>query len=204
MISPVVPAYGVRIVREISLSATGSGVTLVNRLEKVADVRSSSGKPLPLSVWTVTQIPAARQILARLLPNAPPPRYEPFQKSPWPGVQVVNDIALLNRPAAPWVKVGLEADALAVLVGEWLLVIRAPANKNAAEGYEPLRRAQVFSDPDHSPFRSERVQPYIEFEFTSPLKHLPVGESVSLTVTWELHRLARDGSGAAEILAKGC
>lgn len=202
MTSPVVPAYGVRIVREIVLADSGSGVTFINRLEKVADVKSGGiGKSLPVSVWTVTQIPAARQILARLLPKVAPPRYEPFQKSPWKGVQIINDIALLTRPAAPWVKIGLEADVLAMPVQDWLFVIRTPADKNDHSGYEPFRRAQVFSDPDESEFRPASQPPYVEFEFTSPLKRLSVGESVSLTVTWELHPLPENGVGTAEIIA---
>ena len=202
MVSPVVATYGVRIVREIALDNKGSRVTLLNRIEKVADDQSGGlSKSLPISVWAVTQIPAARQILARLLSKATPPRFEPFQKSPWKGVQVINDIALLTRPAAPWVKIGLEADVLAMPVKDQLFVIRTPADKNVASGYEPFRRAQVFSDPDESEFRPAKLPPYVEFEFTSPLKRLSVGESVSLTVTWELHPLPEDGVGTAEIIA---
>lgn len=202
MTSPVVAAYGVRIVREIVLDDSGSRVTLVNRIEKVAAVQSAGvSKSLPISVWTVTQIPAARQILARLIPNMNPPRYKSFQKSPWKGVQVINDIALLTRPAAPWVKIGLEADVLAMPVKDQLFVIRTPADKNGNSGYEPFRRAQVFSDPDESEFRPAKLPPYVEFEFTSPLKVLSVGESVSLTVTWELHPLPANGVGTAEIIA---
>ena len=202
MTSPVVAAYGVRIVREIVLDDSGSRVTLINRLEKVAAVRSGGvSKSLPISVWTVTQIPAARQILARLLPNMTPPRFEPFPKSPWKGVQVINDVALLTRPAAPWVKIGLEADVLAMPVHDWFFVVRTPVGNNGDSGHEPFRRAQVFSDPDESEFRPAKLPPYVEFEFTSPLKRLSVGESVSLTVTWELHPLPENGVGTAEIIA---
>jgi len=201
MVSPVVSAYGVRIVREIVLDDKGSRVTLINRLEKVAGANSGVGRSLPIGVWTVTQIPAARQILARLLPHVSPPRFEPFQKSPWKGVQVINDIALLTRPASPWVKIGLEADVLATPVHDWFFVIRTPAEKNVTDGHEPFRRAQVFSDPDESEFRPAKLPPYVEFEFTSPLKRLSIGESVSLTVTWELHPLPENGVGTAEIIA---
>ena len=202
MISPVVAAYGVRIVREIVLDDKGSRVTLTNRLEKVANVQTGDvSKSLPIGVWTVTQIPAARQILARLLPNISPPRFEPFKKSPWKGVQIINDVALLTRPAAPWVKIGLEADVLAMPVQDWFFVIRTPAAKNGDGGHEPFRRAQVYSDPDESEFRPAKLPPYVEFEFTSPLKVLSVGESVSLTVTWELHPLPENGVGTAEIIA---
>ena len=202
MISPLVAAYGVRIVREIVLDDQGSRVTITNRIETVTGVQSGDvGQSLPISVWSVTQIPAARQILARMLPNVTPPRYKHFPKSPWKGIQIINDLALLSRPAAPWVKIGLEADVLAMPVKDWLFVARTPAGKNGADGHEPCRRAQVFSDPDESEYRPAKVPPYVELEFTSPLKRLSVGESVSLTVTWELHPFPENGDGVAEIIA---
>jgi hypothetical protein len=157
--SPVVDAYGVRITREISLAPEGPRVTLLNRLEKVVAVEPPGGKPLPLSVWTVTQIPAADHILARLLPHAPPPRYEPFPKSPWEGVRVLNDVALLTRPSAPWVKIGLEADVLAIPASGQLFVIRAPADKNETGGHEPCRRRRGPSAGMVYPPRAAQAQP---------------------------------------------
>ena len=201
MTSPVLVAYGIRIVREISLDAGSSKVTFVNHLEKVAEGKiRKNGRPRPVGVWTVTQIPAARQILARLIPNRTPPRHESFAKGPWRGVQVINDVALLPRPTGAWAKIGLEADVLAMPVGDWFFVIRAPVKNMGLNGYEPFRRAQVFSDPDVSEFRPDSVPPYVEFEFTSPLEQLAVGGVLSLAITWELHPLAKVGTNAVDII----
>lgn len=195
MTSPLLPDYGLRIVRDISLAPTGSRVTFINRLEQASPGRLA----LPVGVWTVTQIPAAPQIYARLAPDAEPPGYESFPGTAWPGIQRNNDLVTLHRPTAPWQKVGLDADLLAVPVAGHLFIAGTPAPSAGPQAR--FRRAQVFSDPDDSPFRFPGLPPYVELEFTSPLQQLSVGQSVSLTVTWELLRLAGDGSEASERFA---
>jgi len=107
----------------------------------------------------------------------------------------------MKRPAAPWVKMGLEADALAVPVGDRLFIVSAPGAEKEGGKYEAFKRAQVFSDPDASSFRPKGVGAYVEMEMTSPVKTLAIGESVTLRVNWELQALGKDGSGAEEIMA---
>ena len=41
MISPLLPNYGLRIVRDIALESSGSRVTFINRLEKSAPAASN-------------------------------------------------------------------------------------------------------------------------------------------------------------------
>jgi hypothetical protein len=182
MTSPVIAQYGLRVVREITLAAQGSEVTFVNRLEQV----EKPALTRPVGVWTVTQIPAAREIYARLCPGAKAPGYESFPQTDWPKAELHGRVITFHRPAAPWQKVGIEADLLAIPVGGQMFTVETPLAKNAAGPYAPLRRAQLFSDPDVSDFRLPSSPTYIEFEFTSPMKALAVGESVELTVTWKL------------------
>ncbi len=182
MTSPAIVGYGVRIIREITLEPTSSRVTLVNRLEQVTAPAFS----LPVGLWTVTQLPAAPTILAHLSPDAELPGYESFPGTSWPNVERDGCIVTLHRPATPWQKIGLDADQLTVRMGDHLFTAETPAALNATVPHPRWRRAQVFSDPDDSAFRLPEVPAYIEFEFTSPIQQLAVGESLSLTVTWSL------------------
>ena len=140
MASPVVPGYGLRIVREISLAASGPGVSIVNRLEQI----SPAAESLSVSPWTVTQVPAPTEVLARLLPGAVP-GYEAISPNAWNELRRVGDVLVLTRPANPWVKLGLDADALAVPVGGWLFVARTAAGSPG--NYEPLRRGRSSPSP---------------------------------------------------------
>ncbi len=197
--SPVITAYGIRIVRRITLAESGSQVTLVNRMEKVAEGTQS----LPVGVWIVTQIPAASPVLARLTPDASSPAFASFANGLWQDVQVKGNIATLTRAANPWAKVGLDADVLTVAVGEHVFIAHTLGNANAPGPFEPCRRAQVFSEPDESPFRPADLPAYIEFEFTSPVKRLAIGESVSLVVNWELRRLRKGDASPPRAIIEG-
>lgn len=194
MVSPVLPSCGLRIVREIKLAATGSAVTLVNRVEKMPSETPS----VHVGAWVVTQIPAPLQAAARLLDDDGSPRYQSFPEGEWRDVKAQGDIVVLTRAATPWAKIGLEADLLAAPVGQWLFVARAPAHANSSGPYQPCCRAQVFSDPDDSPFRHAGVPAYIELEFTSPVRPLTIGKTVSLTLEWELYPLPSAGESLAD------
>ncbi len=198
MTSPLIEPYGVRLVREITLAGMGAQVTLVNRVEQLQPGRLA----LPVAPWTVTQLPAAPRILARLLPGAKSPGFEPFPPNPWTAVEVADGIATLSRPPGPWVKMGLDADLLAVGVGEWLFSVSVPAPDPSDLRCERCRQAQVFCDPDDSPFRPASLGPYVELEFTAPVKPLRVGESASLTTLWNLAPLRPGGATPAEIIAR--
>jgi len=192
MTSPVIARYGVRIVRDIVLEETGSRVKMVNTLEKVAE----GSLALPVAPWTVTQIPAPTMILARLAPTAAPPGYAAFPPNPWKDVVVTGNVVVMKRPPAPWVKMGLEADLLAVPVGDLLFTAQVVMPAYSAETYQPLCRAQVFSAPDSSRFLPPGVGAYVEMEFTAPARKLAAGESVSLAIVWELHPVKEDGAAA--------
>ena len=182
MTSPVVPYYGVRIVRKITIDESGSGVTIVNRLEQVTPAL----RELPVAPWTVTQVPAPAEIYGRLAEDAKPPGYADISPNIWPGMKVEGRNVTMPRPAKPWVKMGLDADMLAVPEGDLLFSITVLKKGNDAGPYQAYRRAQVFSDPDDSPFRPAGVPKYIEMEFTGPLRMLAVGESMSLTLRWKV------------------
>jgi hypothetical protein len=198
MTSPVVPGYGVRVVREIELDAHGCGASFVNRVQQVGAASASR----PIAPWTVTQVPAPRQVLARLLPDAMPPGYAPFPGCSWDQAQASGRIATMTRPGDRSVKMGLDADALAATVADLLFIVSTPAAGNDAGPFEPFRRAHVYCDPDQSAFKPASQAPYTELEFTAPLKTLTVGQSASLKIRWDFVLLRKDGPSAAEVLTR--
>jgi hypothetical protein len=67
--------------------------------------------------------------------------------------------------------------------------------------HEPGHRAQVYGSPDKTDAHPADVAPYVELEFTSPMKKLAKGESVALTLKWSLRPVRADGKeGVIEAL----
>ena len=139
MISPLLVNYGLRIVREISLAATGSRVTFINRLEQVVPGRCAVPRRGPLDRHANSRAP---QIFARLSADAAPPGYESFPGTSWPQVECSNGLVTLHRPASPWQKVGLDSDLLGVPVAGRLFVAGVPVAPGAS--YSRFRLRQVF------------------------------------------------------------
>lgn len=183
MTSGVVPGYGVQIVREIMLAETGAQLTIVNQLKQV----ESAAMELPVAPWTVTQIPAPKEIYARLV-NEPGANAMAFPPNPW-AVTLEGKFVTMRRPENPWVKMGLDADKLGAIVDGMMFTVTTVSSPG--ETFEPCRRSQVFSDPDKSTFRPAGVGAYVELEFTGSPRRLKVGETATLTTIWNLHPLPR-------------
>ncbi|NSW77778.1 MAG: hypothetical protein HPY54_01945 [Chthonomonadetes bacterium] len=178
MVSPVVAGYGVRIVREVWLEPTGTRVHTLTRLEKLR-----GGADFPVSAWTVSQLPAPDTLLVRLHPGSTlPDGYKLFSPDPWKSVRRLGeDILIPERRSDVAVKLGCDAEILAWFRAPYLVVQKSPLVAEGLSAYKPGDHAQIFSNSDELP--------YIELEFTSPLKVLSKGESVSLEVIWELYRI---------------
>lgn len=185
--SPLVAGYGVRIVRDIRLEPSGTRVHILTRLEKMRD-----GADFPVAAWVVAQLPAPELLLVRLHPGSTLTEgYKLFSPDPWRAVRRLEaDILLPERRSDVAVKLGCDADILAWFKSPYLVVHRSPVGN--LSDFKPGDHAQIFSNSD--------VLPYIELEFTSPLRVLRKGESVSLEVTWELYRIPPD-KGSPEDLA---
>lgn len=186
--SPLVAGYGVRIVREIRLEPSGTRVHIQTRLEKLRD-----GADFPVAAWVVAQLPLPDVMLARLYPGSTlRDGFKLFREEPWKSIRRLGaDILLPERPSDVPVKLGCDADILAWFRAPYLVVHRSPI-ANLSD-FQPGDHAQIFSNTDEIP--------YIELEFTSPLKVLRKGESVSLEVTWELHRVPAEKGSPEELAA---
>lgn len=186
--SPLVAGYGVRIVRDIRLEPSGTRVHILTRLEKMRD-----GADFPVAAWVVAQLPAPELLLVRLHPGSTLTEgYKLFSPDPWRAVRRLGaDILLPERRSDVAVKLGCDADILAWFKSPYLVVHRSPIGN--LSDFKPGDHAQIFSNSD--------VLPYIELEFTSPLRVLRKGESVSLEVTWELYRVPPDKGSPEELAA---
>ncbi|MER3474966.1 MAG: hypothetical protein C4335_13290 [Armatimonadota bacterium] len=177
LISPLVAGYGVRLVREIWLEPTGTRVHTRTCVEKLRD-----GAEFAVSAWTVAQLPAPQMMLARLHPDSSLERgYKLYSERDFRSVRRAGQILLVERPSDVAVKLGCDADLLAWFRAPYLVVQRSPFVAEGLSAYKPEDHAQIFSNSD--------TLPYIELEFTSPLKVLKKGEQVCLEVVWELHRI---------------
>ncbi|MBC8101702.1 MAG: hypothetical protein H7Z41_03845 [Cytophagales bacterium] len=191
--SPLVIGFGLRIVRDITLSPTGTRVRIETRLVKVR----TSVSP-PLAAWAVMQIPAPGIVYARLLPQTSPVAgWKPLGSSgdSFAAVTVENGLLRAVRAADRSAKIGLDADLLAVVLGDTLLTVRQEGVSAETPGYAAGERAQIYSSPDSANDAKRGIAPYVELELTSPRKALQKpGDSVSLVTLWELQTLP---SGAA-------
>ncbi|GIV16481.1 MAG: hypothetical protein KatS3mg022_1916 [Armatimonadota bacterium] len=186
--SPLVAGYGVRIVREIRLEPSGTRVHILTRLEKVRE-----GADFAVAAWVVAQLPVPELLLIRLHSgSALSDGYKLFSPDPWKAVRRLGaDILLPERRTDVAVKLGCDADILAWFKPPYLVVHHSPIA--SLSDFKPGDHAQIFSNSD--------TLPYIELEFTSPLKVLRNGESVSLEVTWDLYRISPE-KGTPEALAE--
>lgn len=190
LVSPLVAGYGVRIVRDIWLEPKGTRLVTLTRLEKMRD-----GAEFAIAAWTVTQLPSPDLLLVELCVGSRLSQgYKLFSPDDWKSVRRLSDRILLpERRSDVSVKLGSDAEVLAWFKAPYLVVQKSPLVAEGLSAYQPGDRAQVYSNPD--------TLPYIELEFTSPLKILKKGESASLEVTWELFRVNQERQ-APEALAE--
>jgi hypothetical protein len=186
--SPLVAGYGVRIVREIRLEPKGTKVHLLTRLEKLRD-----GADFPVAAWVVAQLPVPDVLIARLHPeSALREGFKLFSAAPWKAIRKLGaDILIPERPTDVSAKLGCDAEILAWYRSPYLVVHRSRIDR--LSDFQPGDHAQIYSNPD--------TLPYIELEFTSPLRLLRRGESVALKVEWELFRVPPE-KGTVEALAE--
>jgi hypothetical protein len=199
--SPVLAGYGVRIVRDLKLAASGTRLTLTSRLQKVRE-----GAEFPVAPWSVTQIPVPALTLARLVPGSTlESGYRMMSDKPFRSVRREGYFLVIERNPQDSTKLGADADLLAGVLGDLLFtqkLLPARGSGGSAAAYRPGDRAQVYAQPDIADDQAKGIQPYIELELTAPLRALRPGEDVTLSVAWELRRLRPDQPRTAEAVSR--
>ena len=176
MTSPPLPGYGVRVSRTISLSESGSRVTM-----NIEFTPTGEGDVAPAVPWSVAQLRVPNVMMARLVSDR---GYKPLAPFDWRIVQRIDGRTIaLKRSTERAEKIGIDADLLIWVKGGTFLVQR---NVSATSNdFAPAERAQIFSQKGEST--------YVEYEFVAPRG------ARSLTVTWQLHDLPRDSAAPAAI-----
>ncbi len=184
---PVSRFNGGRSVREIGLAASGTVLSIRQRIEKIRPVPSEAGGPLRFTNWNVTQIRKPERILFPAAPRNPSGSW--FHDYVFEGESASG--CLGKRPAARGamgvftpdpvrsLKIGADTDGwLAGLAGETLIVERFERVPDVVYPDGGLTVA-AYSCPD-----------YAELEIMSPMEPLGPGQSLSFDIAWELAALS--------------
>lgn len=186
MTSPIIPEYGVRLVRTISLAPGQPMMTVTNRFHVIDDAKVTG-----IGLWNVTQIPAPKEIVAQpIYPRTPLGTVrETFPKPlndgkpawppPQPSLTALGEV-ILTRPTSGNAKIGIDADRFRVQSGDTFLTQKAEFTPTTGE-LEPSERAQLYTDP-----ASPKTGPYVELEFITPKWTAEDAKNGELKVTWTL------------------
>lgn len=204
--SSVVVPWGLRIVRDIRLSAKGTEVFTSNRFVQAHE--SAITQEYPVALWTVMQVPATSLVFARLKPEAAQLEnsIKPMGKANFTFTRPQESILQAAREPRMTGKFGTDADLLAGVVnGSTLVSVRfatgaAPAD-NTGAAYQPGERAQVYAHPDDPEALKKGFTPYVELELTSPRKALKPGETLTMNHVWSLRKLPDAAERTPEAVA---
>ncbi len=177
---PVDPDTGLQAHRLTAITADGR-VQNTYTLTRVA--KPTATKPLPkVAAWSIAQVPAVQDVYVRLMPN--PPAVPTTQM----GTQVIKSEPVAGRwlkvtPVFTGAKFGLAGDAIAVRVGDRVVLILRTADNDSPD-LEKLVAAQLyFTEGDKG---VPTPQSYIEMELIGPTVELAIGQSASLKTEWTI------------------
>jgi hypothetical protein len=176
LVSPIDPAYGVRIRRTIALDPQAPLLTVETCYQKEA------GPPVRVGVWTITQLASPERIFLRL------PERSAFpggftQRLPDRPKELGVEGRLLSLARDPAAKTMLASDGEAMLWvgnGPDLLIETIPAAHDPGREWPDGAHAQIYTS-------SDAALPYVELELLSPLRDLKLGERACLGVRYTLH-----------------
>jgi hypothetical protein len=179
LVSPIDPAYGIRVRRTISLDPRQPVMTIETTYSKV------QGASAHIGVWTVTQLNSPERAFV-LLPMhfARPPGYAKLLPPTPKDLSVNGRLLSLTRDPETRTMIGTEGEAI-LWVGDGPdLLIEKRNPKPAVAGAEWPERGS------HSKIytNSGNELKYVEFELLDPVRDLKPGESASLESSYTLTR----------------
>ncbi len=176
LVSPIDSSYGIRVRRRIELTARQAVMIITTRLEK------TTGAPVEIGVWTVTQVREPVMVGAVLADASPSGAGFVLQsETPPAGVKTADGLVTLVRDPAHNTKIGLRAATL-IWVGEReLLRIDSPLVPDARYPDQGCS-AEIYTNAD--------PLAYEELETLGPLERLAAGGSVERRSTYTLARRA--------------
>jgi hypothetical protein len=178
---------GSRSVREIRLAASGTRLSVRQRIEKIRPVPSEASGPMLFTNWNVTQIRRTDRILFPAgLPQPTRPWFHDYVfegqsasgrvlKRPGPG----RETGIFTPDPVRSMKIGADADGwVAGLVGSNLMIERFERFPDAAYPDGGLTIA-AYACPE-----------YAELEVMSPMVPLGPGETLTFNISWDLADLS--------------
>ncbi len=173
--SAVNPHLQARVSRRIELDAAAAQVRMINALERVAS------SPLPVMVWSVTQVRHPRYVLMEVAVDRPAseadrPWHRMGGETDWLAgqVQPVGDGAIrVATSGEQSMKVGT--------LGRWIAGVWDDAILLQIGSYDPAA-----SYPDRSSVQVYCDGNYAELELLGPQAHPKAGERIEQPVTWRL------------------
>jgi hypothetical protein len=177
---PVDPDTGLQAHRLTAITADGR-VENTYTLARVA--KPTSTKPLPkVAAWSIAQVPAVQDVYVRLMPN--PPAVPTTQM----GTQVIKSEPVGVRwlkvtPVFTGAKLGLAGDAIAVRVGNRVILIHRTEDNDSPDLEKQVAAQLYFTEGDKG---VPTPQSYIEMELIGPTVELAIGQSASLKTEWKI------------------
>lgn len=188
--SPVSELQGVQITRTITLAPIGSKVTIDQSAHKVALAKEAHIDAIPLTLWNLTKIRTPQASWLPLSNNSVfkngymIPFWRKAENSAVNKNIAANNIVIENnllklKPSSKGPqKVGADARGwVAGLIDDILMVEKFPIRQDASYP-DGGTNATLFSN-----------KYFTELECLSPEKVLSIGDSLSHTITWELHKI---------------
>jgi hypothetical protein len=186
MVSPIDPAYGLRVRRTVTLS--DALVLIDTAYEKV------EGPPVRVAVWTITQLQSPDRMFA-LLSERDRPAFSGGYRSLLPArpkdLRIDGRLLGIARDTNEKTMIAIDADALVwVGSGRTLLIQNAGTYVATGPNWQPTEesaprpggaRAQIYTSPDGA-------EPYVELELLGPLVDLTPGQRAMMSVRYRLVR----------------
>ena len=167
---PAVEAFGLRVVRDISLAPSGSDVKIVERLEPTAN-----GPRAKAGAWSIAQVPQSAKIVV----------YGAATDTPVPAglsrvATVITENGLQVVPKAESSKGFFDATRIDATLADGTVFTQL-SDSSTSPAHDG--QCQVYVEGNTSPLNSVRTR-YTELEFASP----PSMGNSTLTLHWSLRR----------------
>ncbi len=178
LVSPVDPNYGIRVRRTISLAPHAPVMTIQTWYEKV------QGSPLPIAVWTITQLnPPERAFILLPARSALPQGYTNLLPVSEPKDLSING-RLLSVARDPQKNTMLGSDGETLLwVGDGpdlLIENKSPQATDSTDQWpEQGSHSKIYTN-------ASETAKYVELELLTSLRTLKPGQETSMTTTYTL------------------
>lgn len=164
---------GIQVTRSITLDATLPRVTIRNTFNRLKP------NPLPVMIWSVTQVHPPRMALLHIAADRPEGEW-PVLNLGKPNEDPKAGLTVFPQ-AARWVPQPTTTDCKRGTFGRWIAAVYEHRILLQTTDYDP--DACYGDRANIAVYRNTR---YMELETVSPLVHLPPGRSLSNTVIWQL------------------